>query len=144
VDRPPQASTGQIDPTSVTPTPARASPPLPRHRTGPTAENRRGISPAVEPRSTPPSPSPFKRRQPPSPWHVGLRHGVVPTSSPRWWAEWAACPRVRARARARLGQKHPPPPTQLARNSFAFSFPISFSHSHIYNYMLIFYAPKIV
>jgi hypothetical protein len=138
----PGASTGQNDPTPVIPYPQPCLATAPRHRTGPTAENRRGISPAAEPRSTPPSPSPFKHRQPPSPWLVGPRHGAVPRCLPRWWGEWAACPRDCARARARLGQKHPP--AQLARNPFSFSFPISFPHFHIYIYMLIFYAPKIV
>jgi hypothetical protein len=86
------------------PTPARASPPLPRRKTGLPAENRRGIPPAVEPRPAPSPPS-LCHAVTPLPLACGpmpLRHPcVVPTPSPRWWA---ACPRGRAHARARPGR----------------------------------------
>jgi hypothetical protein len=61
MDRPPQAPSSQIGPTPMIPYPARASPPLPRRRTGAPAENRRGVSPRSNP----------CRFAPPFLWHVG-------------------------------------------------------------------------
>jgi hypothetical protein len=76
----------KLTPPPRSPTPARASPPLPRRKTGLPAENRHGISPAVEPR---PAPSPPCHRSTPSaplplacgpaPQH---RPCAVPMSSP--------------------------------------------------------------
>jgi hypothetical protein len=139
----PGASTGQIDPTLVIPYPhpCLATAPPPQNQTH--GENRRGISPAAEPQSTSPSPSSFKRRQPPS---LSLACGPTPRRrsppSPPLVGLVGRLP-VRLRACSRsAGPKSPP--TQLARNPFSFSFPIPFSHFHIYIYMLIFYAPKIV
>jgi hypothetical protein len=94
----------KLTPPPWPPTPARASPPLPRRKTGLPAENRRGIPPAVEPR---PAPSPSRHRATPSAplplaWGPTPRRRpcAVSTASPRWRTEWAACPRGRARARA--------------------------------------------
>jgi hypothetical protein len=55
----------KLTPPPRSPTPACASPPLPRRKTGLPAENRRGISPAVEPRPAPSPPVTVPRRQPP-------------------------------------------------------------------------------
>jgi hypothetical protein len=73
VDRPPQATSGRIEPT-----PARASPPLPRRKTGLPAENRPGILSAVEPGRLPP---PRHRSTPSAP--LPLACGPTPRHRPR-------------------------------------------------------------
>jgi hypothetical protein len=129
----------KLTPPPRSPTLARASPPLPRHKTGIPAENRRGISLTVEPR---PAPSPPCHRSTPSA-PLSLARGLAPTASaapsptprgssgPNW-------PQCRAPAPDQAGI----PPAWLTWNSFSFSFSYPFSHFHIYIYMLIFYAPK--
>jgi hypothetical protein len=131
VDRPPQAPSGQIGPSTMIPYPRPTSPPLLRRKTGLPAENRRGPHRRSSPTDSSPVTAP--RRQPPFLWHVGPRPWRRPRAVPRWRAEWAACPRGRALARARWAKI---PPAQLARNSFSFSFfHFFFLFSYIYSYI---------
>jgi hypothetical protein len=136
VDRPPWASTGRIDPTPVTPyhRPCLATAPPPQNRTHDGEPSR--ASPAVEPTSSPP---PLRRRSAPLNPLPSLTCGPTPLRCPppslSLMGRLGRLPRSRARSRPG-GPKSPP--TQQA------GIPFSFSHFHIYNYMLIFYAPKIV
>jgi hypothetical protein len=66
----------KLTPPPRSPTPARASPPLPRRKTGLPTENRRGISPAVDPRPAPSPSSPFHAVSP-----LSLARGPTPTAS---------------------------------------------------------------
>jgi hypothetical protein len=107
VDRPSQAPSGQIGPTSVIPylRPCLATTPsmqnrdrdgeLPRSLTG--GRTSTGSPP---PRSSPPNAIPSPPR-----WHVGPRPRRRPRFVPRWWAGWVVCPR----ARAALGWAEIPP-----------------------------------
>jgi hypothetical protein len=100
----------KLTPPPRSPTPARASPPLPHRKTGLPAENRRGISLAVEPWPAPSPPVIVPRRQPPSSgmWARATAmsphrpHAISPTSRPSGPPAHAT-----ARARAWLGQKLP-------------------------------------
>jgi hypothetical protein len=133
-------STGQIDPTTVTPCPCYATSPTTQNRTisgeppprSPTIE----FSPRADRRPPPPPPRVTSCRSP------SLAGGPAPTaSSPH---PPASFPRSWASSPAR-----PTGPNLLGPLSqewlFLFSF-LPFSHFHIYIYilMLIFYAPKIV
>jgi hypothetical protein len=133
VDRPPQASTGQIDPTSVTPypRPCLASAPSsqnrthseepPRDFTGNRTPVDSSLPVAVQTTLAPLSLAcgPVPRCRP---------HTVSPAGGPSEPPAHAV-----ARARARLGQKHPP--TQLAEKHFLFFFSHLFSpFSYIYLY----------
>jgi hypothetical protein len=130
VDRPPQASTGQIDPAFVIPYLCSCL------TTTPSAQNR--VTDEEPSRnftgdrfSTPLTPSP--------PLLAGTwarTHGSVPTPSP---AGGPARPPAPALSWAKN------PPAQLAGNSFSFFlFPFPFSYFHVFMHILIFYAPKIV
>jgi hypothetical protein len=104
VDRPPQASTGQIDPTSMTPYPrpclATTSPSQNRTPDGEPPRDSTGGR-------TQPAPSlPRHRQSPPSSGMWAHATALSPHRLPRWWAEWAACPR--GHARPRLTRPNPP------------------------------------
>jgi hypothetical protein len=129
--RPPQAKFAPPLRSSST---THAPPPLPRRKTGPTAENRRGSPPPVEPRS---SPSPLRCRQRRQHPPLSLAGGPTPPrrpppSPPHRWASWAVS-LARASARAQVGRKSPP--AHRERKSFFFFFShFLFPFSHIYLY----------
>jgi hypothetical protein len=131
VDRPSQAPSGQIGPTTVIPYPR------PCPTTTPSSQNQ---DPGGEPPRTSPAVG-LRPVHPPSPllapaaspslWHVGPR---PQRCSPRWRAKWAACPRGHARPRS--ARTNSPPQAQLAEEiSFLFLFPFSFP---IFIYMYIY------
>jgi hypothetical protein len=126
VDRPSQAPSGQIDPTTVIPYP----PPVPCHHstvTGPrprqriTADFTGGRAQPVRPPPPPPSP-------PPSAINLPLPLARGPASFPRSRAKWATCPRGRARPRSARPKS---PPAQLAEE-ISFLFPFIFLYICIY------------
>jgi hypothetical protein len=91
MDLPPQAPSGQIGPNPMIPYP-RASPPLPRRRTG----ARRRTAAGLHRRSSPGRFAPRHRSTlsaPPSSGTWAHAHGAVPAPFPHWRASWAACPR---------------------------------------------------
>jgi hypothetical protein len=122
----------KLTPPPRSPPPPRAAPPLPRRKTGLPAENRHGISPAIEPRPAPSPPVTVPRCQPP----LSLSRGPAPTvsaastpaprglSGPNW-------PQRRAPAPDQAGI--PPDPVNL-EFLFFFLFPFFFPFSHIYLY----------
>jgi hypothetical protein len=134
VDRPSQAPSDQICPTTVIPYPARALPPLHHHRTRKPAENsrrphRRSGSDRFAPPSPPPSAGslPLPRARGPAPTALSPRRPPPPP------AGGPSGPPARARPRS-AGPN--PPPAQLAEEiSFLFLFPFSFP---IFIYMYIY------
>jgi hypothetical protein len=126
MDRPPRASTGQIDPTSVIPYLRSCLATFPSSRNRATGEEPpwNFTGGRFSPPRTASSPlTPF----PPPRWHVGPRPRCRPCTVPRWWA---TCPRASA-----LGWDEIPP-TQLAGNPFSFSFfHFFFLFSCIYAYI---------
>ena len=99
VDRPLQAPSGQIGPTTMIPYPHPCLATTPSSQNGdPNGEPPR-TSPATGLRPVhPPGVTPLLTPSPPPPSGTWARaHSVVPASFPRWRAKWAACPRGRAR-----------------------------------------------
>jgi hypothetical protein len=124
VERPPQTASSRIEPTPEIPYPRPCLATTPPSQNRLPAENRRGISPAVEPR---PAPSPPRHRStplaPPFSGAWARAHGVrraVPRSSWAVWAQLAATPRARARP-----GRNPPDPVSL-EFLFFFLFPFPF------------------
>jgi hypothetical protein len=112
VERPSQAPSGQIGPTTMIPypCPCLATTPSSQNR-DPDGEPPRGLTGGRAPAGSPPPSSdhPTPSASPPSgTW--AHAHGAVPASFPRWRAKWAACPRGRARPRS-AGPNSPPGPT---------------------------------
>jgi hypothetical protein len=108
VDRPSQAPSDQICPTTVIPYPACALPPLHCHRTGTPAENRRGPHRRSGPTgSPPPSPPPSVVSLP-----LPLARGPAPTAlSPRRPPPAGGPSGPPARARPRSAGPNPPRPS---------------------------------
>jgi hypothetical protein len=133
MDRPPQASTGQIDPTSVTPDPrpGRATAPPSQNRTHggePPRDFTGGRTPVDSslPVAVQTPSAPLSSACGPAPRH--RPHAVSPAGGPSGPPAHEV-----ARARARLGQKHPP--AQLAEKPFLVFFSHFFSpFSYIYLY----------
>jgi hypothetical protein len=146
VDRPPQASTGQIDPTSVAPYPRPClATTSPSQNWTPGREPPRDSTGSRTPAGSLSLPSPCHAVSPPS---SGMGAHATASSLRRLHGISPLADRVgrlptRPRARPRLTRPKFPP-ARLTWNSFYFSFSHFFSHFHIYNYMLIFYAPKLV
>jgi hypothetical protein len=95
VDRPPQASTGQIGPTSVIPylCPCLATTPSTQNRATGEEPPWNFTGGRFSPPRTVLSPPP--RRYPPPPPDAWARaHSVCPRRSSLPWAGWAACPRA--------------------------------------------------
>jgi hypothetical protein len=115
----------KLTPPPWPPTPARASPPLPRRKTGLSAENRRGIPPAVEPRPTPSPPVTVHVVSPPS---YGMWARATVPSPRRLPAGGPSGPPAHAATRAPAPDQAeiPPGPVNL---EFLFFFLFPFSHT---------------
>jgi hypothetical protein len=142
VDRPSQAPSGQIGPTTVIPYPRPCLATTPSTQNwDPGGEPPWGLTGGRAPTGSPPH-HPLTPSPPLLAGTWARAHDTVPALFPRWLAKWAACPRVRVRPRS-AGPNFPLAQPE-EETLFFFPFSISFSYFHIFMHILIFYEPKIV